>query len=306
MSVNPAVYSSAGSLLEQFRSTWPFPHFVIDGFLEPGLCQEVFDAFPAFSDERARNEFGETGGKSVYENLPKIAPCYARLDKVFRSREFLRWLSQATGIPELLYDRDYVGGGTHENKDGQELDPHVDFNYHPKQRWHRRLNLILFLNKQWDDSWGGSLQLHLDPWTDASAKTVQPVFNRCIVFETSERSWHGFPKIRLPADCHETTRKSVAVYFYTKERPREEVVPEHGTYYVPQRMPDHLQAGYTLTDADVAELRGLLARRDRQIRYEREHERELRTVFAAMIESPSFRIGRALTWPLRMVRDLLR
>ena len=300
------VAANPRALRSAYGQAQPFPHFQVDGLFEPEFCAELLRSFPPFQAERALNEFGELGGKAVHENLSEIAPCYAKLDDMLRSREFLGWLSEATGIDNLLYDPEYVGGGTHENRHGQELDPHVDFNYHPTRRWHRRLNLIFFLNEQWDESWGGCLQLHRDPWTDSPAVTIEPLFNRCVVFETSERSWHGFEKIRLPENRRTLTRKSIAVYFYTRERPSEEIAPEHGTYYVPRPLPEWFQAGHSLSEDDVAELRELLTRRDQQIRYLWEHERGLRTVFAEIIESSSLRIGRALTWPLRKLRDLVK
>ena len=304
MRLTPTVTAGAPQLRKSFDTAAPFPYFQIDGFLDSSACAELLDAFPVFEEKRALNEFGELGGKAVHEKLSEIAPCYEHLDRMLRGKDFLGWLSASTGIRRLLYDPDYVGGGTHENREGQELDPHVDFNYHPTQRWHRRLNLILFLNHEWESSWGGCLQLHSDPWSTAPTVTIEPLFNRCVVFETSERSWHGFEKIRLPAGKEHVTRKSVAVYYYTHERPADEIAPDHGTYYVPRPLPDRYQPGRTLTQEDVAELGELISRRDRQIRYLWEHERELRTVFAETIASPSLRIGRALTWPLRKLRGL--
>jgi Rps23 Pro-64 3,4-dihydroxylase Tpa1-like proline 4-hydroxylase len=131
-------------------------------------------------------------------------------------RDFLGWLSQATGISDLLYDSEYVGGGTHENLDGQGLDPHVDFNVHTNGRWHRRLNLILFLNDHWEPDWGGCLELRRDPWLPADEDelvTVVPRANRIVIFETTEHSWHGFPRITLPASTEGLMRRSVAVDF---------------------------------------------------------------------------------------------
>ena len=300
------VAGSSGNLRESFERATPFPYFQIDDFLEADQCAELLAAFPLFEEKRALNEFGELGGKAAQEKLPEIAPCYAAIARMFRDRDFLRWLGESPGIAGLLYAPDYVGGGTHENRVGQQLDPHVDFNYHPTQRWHRRLNLILFLNHEWERSWGGCLQLHADPWSEAPAATIEPLFNRCVVFETSERSWHGFEKIQLPDERAHRTRKSIAVYYYTRDRPAAEIAPDHGTYYVPRPLPDRFQPGRTLNEEDVAELGDLISRRDRQIRYLWEHEQELRTVFAETVASPSLRIGRALTWPLRKLRELTR
>jgi hypothetical protein len=176
---------------------------------------------------------------------------------------FLGFVSRLTGIPDLLYDSSYFGGGTHENREGQDLDAHVDFNRHPLENWHRRLNLIVYLNHEWDAAWGGSLELHSDPRSrDDRVSLVVPLFNRCVIFETTESSWHGFSRIALPADRRDLSRKSIALYFYTKDRPAEELADTHSTIYVDRPLPEHFRAGATLSDADVEELRVLLTRRD--------------------------------------------
>ena len=82
---------------------------------------------------------------------------------MLQEAKFLGLLGEITGIPRLRYDSNYVGGGTHENLAGQDLDPHVDFNFHPRSNLHRRLNLLLFLNNEWEPDWGGLLELHRDP-----------------------------------------------------------------------------------------------------------------------------------------------
>jgi hypothetical protein len=307
--LNPQVRDSADTLRGQFAAAQPFRHVVIDDLLDPALFQSLVEQFPAFETKHALNEYGETGGKAVRADLPQLGPGYARFDALMQDREFLRWLSEVTDVPKLLYDADYLGGGTHENVAGQDLDPHVDFNYHTNGRWHRRLNLILFLNDRWEPGWGGCLQLHRNPWAAPSedeVQTVVPRANRAVIFETTENSWHGFPRITLPESENGLTRRSVAVYFYTAERPAEQTVPGHGTYYVPRPFPEEVIPGQALEAAQVAELQDLFRRRDQQIRYLRESERELREQLERVNRSPSVRLGLALTWPLRKVRDALR
>src|SRR4051812_12636846 len=97
--------------------------------------------FPSFDARKAVNELGEPGRKAVQSALADVGPAYRKFDELIRSPQFLELISRLTGIPRLLYDPEYVGGGTHENLDGQDLDLHVDFNYHPSRGFHRRLNL---------------------------------------------------------------------------------------------------------------------------------------------------------------------
>lgn len=304
--LSPAVPSRAEELRHQFATAGPFRHVVIDSFLDPTYLDRLAAEFPAFDRAAARNEFGEVGRKAVRQDLPALGGAYAEFDRLLQSLAFLDLIGQITGIPGLLYDPAYIGGGAHENLDGQDLDPHVDFNYHPHFKWHRRLNLILFLNQEWDQSWGGSLELHLDPSlpTDENlVQTVVPAANRCVIFETTESSWHGFRRVDLPGDRKHLSRRSIAVYFYTRERPAGETAASHATIYIQRPLPGHIRPGHTLSEHDVEEIQNLLARRDTQIKFLYDREKE----FHAAIEcSVSYRLGLMLTWPLRRLRRAIK
>ncbi|HEX5229127.1 MAG TPA: 2OG-Fe(II) oxygenase [Bryobacteraceae bacterium] len=307
--LHPSVIETADALREQFESAQPFKHIVIDRFLNDAFCNDLMRGFPAFDLTHAVNERGETGRKSAIPDLPRLGEPYARFDALIRSREFLDWTGRVTGIANLLYDPEYIGGGTHENLHGQDLDSHVDFNYHPQRHWHRRLNLIVFLNPQWHADWGGCLELLADPWTQDGARpstTVVPLANRAVIFETNERSWHGFRRIELPSEAAGISRRSIAVYFYTRERPATEVAPSHGTFYVQRPVSDRIQPGYTLAEQDVDELRALVERRDAQIKFLYERELEFSDALASVVQSRAFRLGHALTWPARAAKKLLR
>jgi hypothetical protein len=296
--LDPSVGARVEQLREKFASARPFRHVVIDRFLEPQSCDALMAQFPSFESGKSANERGEAGRKAVHPELSKLGGEYRRFDHVMRDREFLSLMSRITSIPDLLYDPDYIGGGTHENLDGQELDTHVDFNYHPARRLHRRLNLIVFLNREWDESWGGCLELLPDPWSPG--ESIAPVANRAVIFETTESSWHGFRRIRLPEG--KPSRRSIAVYFYTKDRPPVETAASHGTVYYQRPLSDRIQAGYTLSGEDVLEIQTLIARRDKQIEFLYHRELEFSEAIEAITRSPSFRLGRALTWPLRVLR----
>ena len=305
--VHRGVRGRVEDLRREFAAAHPFRHVVIDEFLDPEFCRRLMDAFPPFEPGCAINERGEPGRKAVVSNIAVIGPSYSDFDRLMRDPEFLSLTGRITGIDRLIYDPDYVGGGTHENLDGQDLDPHVDFNFHPTRGLDRRLNLIVFLNQEWREEWGGCLELLRDPWATGGGdarRVVLPAANRAVIFETTESSWHGFSRIRIPEGIA-TSRRSIAVYFYTKGRPAVESAASHGTIYFQRPLPGHIQAGYTLTGEDAADITQLLARRDQQIAFLYQREKRFSQLIANLTTSPSFRAGRALTWPLRALRRMI-
>ena len=307
--VHPQIIDQAGELRQSFQGNKPFRHVVIDHFLEPKFAERLRGEFPPFDPKQALNEFGEVGRKAVVPDVKRLGRSFREFDQLIRSRDFLSLVEQITGIPELLYDPDYAGGGTHENRHGQDLDPHVDFNYHPRKNLHRRLNLILFLNPVWDPAWGGALELHEDPWAATGGNrvsTIQPIENRCVIFETSEHSWHGFPAINIPARMEHISRRSIAVYFYTKQRPPQEIAQPHATVYAQRQLPEHIRSRYQLKEEDITTLQALLARRDKQIQFLYERELKFSSTIERIVNSPSHRVGRFLTWPLRKIAALVK
>ncbi len=258
--IDPAVLGREDEIRRAFAGARPFRHCVIDGFLDEDFARRLLERFPDFERGNHIDEDGRPGGKSTHEQLRGLGEDYAALDDLARSEEFLALVGRITGIPGLLYDPMYFGGGTHENRQGQALDVHIDFNHHPATGWHRRLNLIVYLNPGWQPEWGGALELHRDPYDAAKDEVVEvlPLFNRCVIFETTEHSWHGFRRITLPPEQAGTSRRSLALYFYTEERPAEETGPTHSTVYVDRGLPERFVAGYTLTQADRDELDALL------------------------------------------------
>jgi Rps23 Pro-64 3,4-dihydroxylase Tpa1-like proline 4-hydroxylase len=262
--VSPTVIERTGLLRPKFESARPFKHLVIEGFFRTDVAEALLRDFPVFDPKRALNEFGEVGNKAVNERIETLSPSYAAVSDYLKSAPFLKLMSDLTGIPDLLPDVNLYGGGTHENRHGQELDSHVDFNYDPKTKLHRRLNLLVYLNREWDVSWGGSIELHSNPRKpdENEITSFSPLLNRAVIFETNEYSWHGFQRINLPVDKRRLSRKSLSVYLYTKTRPAQEIVPEHGTFYVQRPLPSRIQPGRVVTTADVEEIRSLLAQRD--------------------------------------------
>jgi hypothetical protein len=241
--------SETEALQQQFRDADPFPHVVIPDFFAAEMAQRLLDDFPSFEDRYAKGEMGEEGLKAVRRKVRDISDSYREVDDFLQTPEFLGLMSEISGIPDLMYDAEYHGGGTHENVHGASLYTHVDFNYHPKG-WHRRLNLIVYLSPEWEEEWGGSLELHSNPWNPDTDhfKSVLTSFNHAVLFETSEHSWHGFSHVDLPEDRRDLSRKSFAIYLYTKDRPADQTAASHSTIYIPFGMPEDVEPGSVLSD----------------------------------------------------------
>jgi Rps23 Pro-64 3,4-dihydroxylase Tpa1-like proline 4-hydroxylase len=332
--INPGARAAVEQLHREFSSATPFRHVLIESFFRESVCDAILAQFPKPEPDKMLNEFGTPNKKMARHDVRNIGEVFRKLDDCVRSPEFAEFMSALTGIPDLLYDPEYHGAGTHDNFDGQGMDPHVDFNLHRTTGHHRRINAIIYLNGEWKDEWGGSLDLHKDPWDPARdwRKRYTPLKNRCVLFETNEYSWHGFEPIRLPPDKRHLSRKSFTIYMYTKDRPREEIADKHGTIYVQRPLPSYIEPGYTLTQSDVDELRANFTKRNAYLKglYAREAELQ-KTVLGLRAQNdtfqrllrlpvlgyvgatkrpegmwPNFGVGRRLRAPLRAVRPIQR
>jgi Rps23 Pro-64 3,4-dihydroxylase Tpa1-like proline 4-hydroxylase len=218
------------ALRESFAHAKPFPHFVVEPFLEPAFAHEVAAAFPTM--DRARSLGREF--RAVNENLkvqvtdPTLfAEPVGRLSDALAAPAFCAALSQVTGIPNLLADEKLAGGGMHLMASGGRLDVHVDFNLLRDRGLYRRLNILVFLNEGWHEDWGGRTELW-DPTVRHCGASLAPLLNRCLVFETSEISFHGVTPVRCPKD---RARQSFAGYYYTREAPSQWAGQFHDTIF---------------------------------------------------------------------------
>lgn len=266
--------TETGRIAHAFANALPFKHVVIDNFFCEEFARSLYEQFPSFDQRYAVDEYGQPSRKAVVESLKNLGSSYKLVDDLFGSPDFLNWVESVTGISGLIYNPDNYGGGTHENLEGQELLPHVDFNYHPATGHHRRLNLIIYLNPEWDEKWGGSIQIHSNPRIAElnSIASFSPIFNRCVMFETNEYSWHGFDRITLPDKQKGNSRKSLSLYLYTKERPDVEAFAPHGTFYIPRHLPKDFVAGKVLSKSDVETINYLLRTRDDLIALQQQRE----------------------------------
>jgi hypothetical protein len=165
------------------------------------------------------------------------------LNSYLQSDLFMYWLNQLTGIIEPLIADPYLsGGGYHEIKRGGFLKVHADFNKHPKLDLDRRLNLLIYLNEDWKEEWGGALQLFNDNM-DKAVQEVLPIFNTAVIFTTTSFTYHGHPD---PLNCPETrSRRSLAYYYFSIGRPASEVSKEvHDTLFK-ERKGETFESDYT-------------------------------------------------------------
>lgn len=205
-------------LRRQFNDAEPFRFVKIDNFLDPVSANELAVAYPSFE---AATKQGKTF-KAVNERRKiqvtdaRLFPArVAELNRLLASPAFLADLSYMTGIPNLLADDQLVGGGMHLTGPGGRLDVHVDFNLIKDRELHRRLNLLIYLNPVWEDSWGGHIQLW-DKDVRKCRRSFVPKLNRCVIFETSDISFHGVVPVSPAAPY---PRISFAAYYYTREAP---------------------------------------------------------------------------------------
>ncbi len=216
----------------KYQNAEPFSHIIFDNFLPPEVLDRVLQEFPKPTGYEWNEYTGAMENKKLASKDYNKIPPYIRfvLDQLNTS-PFVAFLEKLTGINGLIPDPDYDGGGMHQTKKGGHLGMHVDFNKHDKLDLYRRINVLLYLNKDWKDEYGG----HLEIW-DKDMKhcynKVLPIFNRCVIFTTSEGSHHGHPD---PLTCPEDrTRKSLAWYYYTSHKPENIDDTSHSTLFQPR------------------------------------------------------------------------
>jgi 2OG-Fe(II) oxygenase superfamily len=240
----------------QYRSAEPFPFFRIDGFLEPTFLEEVVAAYPTYDEARRQGrEFSAVNERLKVQvtDRDKFPDPVKQLADVLSGREFLAELEYITGIPALLSDPALRGGGMHLTNSSGRLDVHIDFNFQTDDQVFRRLNILLYLNPVWEESWGGKIEFW-DKDVTHCAQSFSPIMNRCVVFETSESSYHGVTPISCPPNM---TRKSFAAYYYTKEAPPSWNGEKHSTIF--RARPDEQFRGKVLMPVERLQRKAGLA-----------------------------------------------
>ena len=237
------------ALRERVRASTPVPNFCIDEFLDRSFAEGVLSAYPSYEEaKKMGRSFAAVNekGKVQVTDSSAFAEPVAELNKQLASPEFCETLSYAFDIPDLLPDPELVGGGIHQTGPRGHLDVHVDFNFIPERELHRRLNILVYFNKDWKPEWGGNIELW-DKDVKTCVHSFSPIFNRCVVFLTNDISYHGVTAVKCPED---RSRKSFAAYYYTREAPAHWDGRKHSTIF--KARPDEVIKGKVMMPLEQA------------------------------------------------------
>ncbi|MEM8639429.1 MAG: 2OG-Fe(II) oxygenase [Cyanobacteria bacterium P01_G01_bin.54] len=209
----PALEANRDTYRQQFQNAKPFRHLVMDNFLEPEVAEAAFQRFPAMAQMDSLKDMRQS--KAQDPDLSKFDELYQRI--VFehlQSPRLLRFLEQVTGMGILLPDPQLYASGLAQGENGSFLNVHIDNSSHPVQPWYRRLNLLVYLNRNWTEAKGG----HIELWSKdmSGAVAILPCFNRAVIFATDRTSWHGHRHVNTPDG---DTRKSINVYYFSEQSP---------------------------------------------------------------------------------------
>ena len=209
--------------LDDFKyGSYPYKHIIIDDFLKKDVAEKALNEMNKLSDKSACGWFNMKTkwewNKGYWENLHNIPIPIKEIFTELNSKEFINKLEKLTGINELIAGEIFRGTSIHRINNGGYLGLHTDFNSYQMEgvgKLDRRINLLIYMNKDWKLEYGGQFDL-CDLENKKCIKRINPNFNRCAIFNTSNKSIHGHPEpLKLPKDMR---RQSIVVYYYTKNK----------------------------------------------------------------------------------------
>ena len=214
-----------------FKNGTPFDHCVIDNFFKEDVASKLADEIPHFDSDLWHEYNNSLEIKKSCNDWNKFPPSTYMAFSFLNSDFFINYLKGVTGINSLLADSGLNGGGWHIHSNGGKLNPHLDYSLHPKVKFQRKLNIIIYLQKGWEATWGGHLGLYKNEGGKVKdlKLEIEPKFNRAVVFDTTQDSWHGLS--REVVTPHGVCRKSMAVYYLTP--PSKDVDPRGKALFAP-------------------------------------------------------------------------
>ena len=215
------------ALASRYQNAEPFPHIVLDDFIGADVLRSVLADFPS-SENKAFFDRDQERLKFQYQPHEVSSGLVRNLFAELNSQAFLGFLEEMTGMKGLIPDPHFEGGGLHETKRGGHLGVHADFNIHSNLKVERRLNLLIYLNEEWEDGFGGQLELWKKDMSECAVR-VKPEFGRAVVFTTALDSFHGHPD---PLSCPpERSRRSIATYYYQAAEEGLALLPKRTTNF---------------------------------------------------------------------------
>lgn len=217
---------------EPYKNARPHAHGVFDNVFDPSLLRNIIKEFDVKDKENWKEYDTKFEKKLQLSTDDSLGPYTRALINNLNSGTFLKFLEKLTGISSLIPDPYLSGGGLHKIERGGKLGIHTDFNHNDYLQLYRRINILIYLNEDWEESYGG----HFELWSDKSGaeKTkILPIFNRLAIFNTTSNSFHGHPE---PLTCPpDRSRKSLALYYYTVEKDNLQSKNNHGTVFVNEK-----------------------------------------------------------------------
>lgn len=225
--INPKISVAADSLGSIYNNADNYPHIVLDNFIDQTVIEDVAlessNLVSNLDDNAWRfgtpDEHESQVLKRGIKNMVDMPPYMVQLCRYLNNDTFLEFLREMTGIEDLVADWGLEGGGFHVTYPGGLLNIHHDFNYTDgiaDERMYRKVNLLIYLNEEWEEDWNGSLELWKSDLSQ-SFKTIVPKFNRAVLFNIEDAP-HGHPN---PLACPENDcRRSLAFYYYSKTPPK--------------------------------------------------------------------------------------
>lgn len=208
---DPAIAERGAQFQAAYRAAQPFPHIVLDDFLNEAALDYCLAHFPRPAESRVNYNRHQERLKVEFSPDSLEAPLRS-LFYSFNSSPFIKFLEGLTGIAGLIPDPYFAGAGFHQVSNGGHLSIHADFDYHEQLGLERRINVLIYLNREWREEYGGCFEIW-DQEMKQRCLRVAPLFNRCVVFNTSATSFHGNPEpVNHPQGL---PRRSIALYYYT-------------------------------------------------------------------------------------------
>ncbi len=229
----PNILEIAENRANDYQTAHPFPHIVLNDLFPNDILSKVGTEIQTkFEQDNAQPHWvvkdNPQSKKRATAAVETVGPETVSLIEYLNGDEFVAFLSKLSGITNLCADKGLKGGGVHYIENGGFLNIHADFNYHADLKQYRRLNVLIYLNDDWKPEYNGNLELWSTDMKEC-VHSIPPVFNTCVVFSIGDHAYHGHPE---PLACPVgIARKSIAVYYYTDEKPEDTTVGYHSTLY---------------------------------------------------------------------------